>query len=440
MHFIPSTLEEEKVLLTASGCSEFSDLIKIIPSQLRLKKELGIGHPLSELEIETELQQLSRENKSDNICFLGDGIYDHFIPKAVDFLSSRSEYYTAYSPYQAEVSQGTLQFLYEFQTMICELSGMDIANASLYDGASAIAEACLMALSVTRKSTILYSSLLNRQYIHVMQSYLCGKDVNIVELPMSDGMTDLGQISSNYDDLAAVIIQSPNSLGLLENWELTKNKLADSKALLVAVADPIALSVLKTPGECGADIYVGEGQILGNPMNYGGPLLGLMAIKEKYKRRMPGRIIGKTVDKNNNAGFVLTLQTREQHIRREKATSNICTNQGLLALRATIYLSLMGKNGLPYISRLCYQKAQYAVAQISELENFSLKYGKDILKEFVVETSSSAKKIVDYCFQKGILIRCLDEDNTDSLILIAVTEKRTKEEIDKLVKILEECQ
>ena len=203
MHFIPSTIEEEKELLTASGCSEFLDLIKIIPSQLRLKKDLGIGHPLSELEIESELQQLSRKNKSDNICFLGNGIYDHFIPKAVDFLSSRSEYYTAYSPYQAEVSQGTLQFLYEFQTMICELSGMDIANASLYDGASAIAEACLMALSVTRKSTILYSSVLDRKYIDVLQSYLSGKDVNILEIPMNDGITDLDQITSNIDDSAA---------------------------------------------------------------------------------------------------------------------------------------------------------------------------------------------------------------------------------------------
>ena len=440
MHFIPSTIEEEKELLTASGVASFSDLVKIIPPQLRLKNDVGIGHPLSELEIETELQQLSQENQSDNICFLGDGIYDHFIPKAVDFLCSRSEYYTAYSPYQAEVSQGTLQFLYEFQTMICELSGMDIANASLYDGASAIAEACLLALSVTRKSTILYSSLLNAPYIHVMQSYLSGKDVNIVEIPMNNGITDLDQITSNIDDLAAVIIQSPNTLGLLENWELTKKNIAGSNSLLIAVGAPIALSVLKPPGECGADIYTGEGQTLGNPMSYGGPLLGLMAIKEKYKRRMPGRIIGKTVDKKKNIGFVLTLQTREQHIRREKATSNICTNQGLLALRATIYLSLMGKSGLPYISRLCYQKAQYAAAQISELKNFSLKYGKEILKEFVVETSSSAKKIVDYCLQKGILIQCVNRDEDDSLILIAVTEKRTKEEIDKLVEILKECQ
>ena len=228
-------------------------------------------------------------------------------------------------------------------------------------------------------------------------------------------------------------------MGLLENWEVTKEKIASSNALLIAVGDPISLSVLKPPGECGADIYIGEGQTLGNPMNYGGPLLGLMAIKEKYKRRMPGRIIGKTVDKNNKVGFVLTLQTREQHIRREKATSNICTNQGLLALRATIYLSLMGKRGLPYISRLCYNKAQYAAAQLSALKYYSLKYSKEMLKEFVIETSSSAKKIVDYCLKKGILIQCVNGDESDSLILIAVTEKRTKEEIDKLVNILEEC-
>jgi glycine dehydrogenase subunit 1 len=262
----------------------------------------------------------------------------------------------------------------------------------------------------------------------------------MIEMPMNNGITNLDKIISNMDELAAVIIQSPNSFGLIENWELTKNKIKDSNALLIAVGDPIAFSVLKTPGECGADIYVGEGQVLGNPMNYGGPLLGLMAIKEKYKRRMPGRIIGKTVDKKNNPGFVLTLQTREQHIRRDKATSNICTNQGLLALRATIYLSLMGRSGLQKIGKLCYQKAQYAAKQISALKNYSLKFGKEFLKEFVIETSSSSKIIVDYCLQNGILIQCVNGDESDSLLLIAITEKRTKVDIDKLVSVLEECQ
>jgi len=438
MHFIPTTPQEEVQLLKGAGVSSFSELIDTIPQKLRLKSNLGIDEPLSEMEIERELQQLGNSNTPDNICFAGGGVYDHFIPKVVDFISGRSEYCTSYTPYQAEVSQGTLQYLYEFQTMICELSGMDIANASLYDGASALAEACLLAHSVSRNNIILYSELINPHYIQVVKSYVTGQDIQLIKIPEKNGITDLSYLETYVDDIVALIIQSPNKNGLIEDWMESKKKMLDPNSLLIAVSDPLALSVLEPPGKCGVDIFVGEGQSLGNPMSYGGPLLGLMAVKEKYKRRMPGRIIGKTFDKNNKDGFVLTLQTREQHIRREKATSNICTNQSLLALRATIYLSLMGAKGFPYIATICYQKAQYVAKAISELENYSLPYSNAFLIEFVVKTTHSASAVVNYCASKGIIITTAQFDSSDSLLLLAVTEKRTIDEIFHLIKCLKE--
>ncbi len=437
MHFIPSTKEEEKMLLKDIEISDFSDLVKTIPNKLQLQDDLGIGAALSELEISENMKYLANKNNSDMICFLGAGVYDHFIPVAVDFISNRSEYYTAYTPYQAEVSQGTLQYLYEFQTMICELSGMDISNASLYDCASAISEACTMALSVTQNTTIMYSSLLNPNYIEVINTYFSGKNVKLIELPAENGMTNLSAIKTSVNDIAAVILQSPNKFGLIESWSDAKYLLTNSKGLLISVSDPISLTLLKSPGECGADIFVGEGQSIGNHMNYGGPMIGLMAIKEKYKRRMPGRIIGKTVDNKNNVGFVLTLQTREQHIRRANATSNICTNQGLLALRSAIYLSLMGKHGLPYVANLCYQKSQYAANRIAKLSQYTLLYSTNFLKEFIIKTELSAKKVINHCESNGILIAGVDMDVSNSLLQIAVTEKRTKKEIDLLINTLQ---
>jgi len=438
MHFIPATPNEEIQLLKGAGVTSFSKLIEIIPEKLRLDHALGIGEPLSELEIEQELHKLSITNKPETCCFAGGGLYDHYIPKVVDFISGRSEFYTAYTPYQAEVSQGTLQCLYEFQTMICELSGMDIANASLYDGASAVAEACLLAHSISRSNIILYSNSLNHNYINVIKLYLTGQNVNLVKIPEIDGITDINCLNSYSNNIAALIIQSPNRNGLIEDWMESKKKMSDPNALLIAVSDPFALSVLKPPGECGADIYVGEGQSIGNQISYGGPLLGLMAVKEKYKRRIPGRIVGKTIDKNNKDGFVLTLQTREQHIRREKATSNICTNQGLLALRATIYLSLMGPKGMSLYTQICYQKAQYAAKAISELENYTLPFSNNFLMEFVVETKHSANEVVEYCSGKGITIMNVEPNRSDSLLLIAVTEKRTYDEINYLIRCLKE--
>ena len=435
MHYIPNTKEEEELIFQLMGISDFSDLIKIIPKKLLLHEDLGLKASVSEMEISNELENLNNQNEQ-NICFLGSGIYDHYVPAVVDFISNRSEYYTAYTPYQPEVSQGTLQVLYEFQTMICELSGLDIANASLYDGASAVAEACSIAHSVTNNKIILYSNLINKNYLEVTKTYLSGRDIQLIKLPEINGITDLSLIKKYKDNIAAVIIQSPNKYGLIESWEDAKSKLTDLNSLLIAISDPMSLSILKSPGECGADIYIGEGQTLGNYMNYGGPLLGLMAIKNEYKRRMPGRIVGKTKDLNNKDGFVLTLQTREQHIRRENATSNICTNQGLIALRATIYLSLTGKNGLPKIAQLCYNKSQYAAKEISKLKNFDLMYSKSFLKEFIIKSKISASKVVSFCNDNKLLISKVIDDKTDSLIHIAVTEKRSKSNIDNLVSTL----
>ena len=431
------TSMDNKEKLSALGEETFPDLIKIIPSKFILDTDLGLGLPFSELDVERELQSLSDQNISGSVCFMGGGIYDHFIPTAVDFLSGRSEFNTAYTPYQAEVSQGTLQYLYEYQSMICELSGMDIANASLYDGASAIAEACMISLSITNKDTILYSANLNQHFVKVMKTCLSGQEVKLVEIPEKNGITDLSIIAKYISNLSAVIIQSPNTYGLIESWENAKTKLHNSDALLISLGDPMCLSLLKNPAECGADIYIGEGQTLGNPMNYGGPLLGIMAVKEVYKRRLPGRLVGKTIDQNGQVGFVLTLQTREQHIRRDKATSNICTNQSLLALRATIYMALMGKSGLPYVAKLCYQKSQYAAEEINKLKSYALKYGNQFLKEFVVETKHDVESVTQYCAKKGFLIQNI-HDSANNCFQIAVTEKRTKQEIDKLIKCLKD--
>ena len=438
MHYIPCTNEQENELLGEIGISSFEELIKIIPTNLRLKDDIGIGDALSELECENVAKSLVSNNiiASENLCFLGGGVYDHFVPKAVDAIAARSEFYTAYTPYQAEVSQGTLQYLYEFQTMICELSGMDVANASLYDGASAVAEACSMALSSTRNSKIAISKTVNPKYCTVVETYLQNRGVEIIYIDEENGKTQFPEILNHIDDLAAVVIQSPNYYGILEDWAATKEKLNDTKALLIAVSDPVSLSIINSPGHCGADIYAGEGQSLGNYMSYGGPFVGLLAVKSKLVRRMPGRIIGKTVDREGKEGFVLTLQTREQHIRRENATSNICTNQGLIALRATIYMSLMGKNGLPALARMCYEKAQYAANEINKIDKFSLPFGNEFIKEFSVRVTTSAKRLKVDAAQQSIFINTFDNDESDSLIQICVTEKRTLKEINTLIDFL----
>ena len=428
----PTTKKEEKELLSASKVNSFSELIDIIPKKYILKKDLNVGNPMSEMEIDAELSKLSNINNTSMIPFIGNGVYDHYIPKAVDFIASRSEFYTAYTPYQPEVSQGTLQCLYEYQSMICELTGMDIANASLYDGASAIVEGCMMSMSITKKSNIYYSEGLIDTHIEIMHTLLKGQDINLIKVPLKNGCIDIEFIKKNInEDTASIIVQSPNKFGQIENIASIKQQIIKYNSLLITSSNSVALALLRAPGNCGADIYVGEGQSFGNPMNFGGPLLGIIAIKEKYKRLLPGRVVGKTVDQDNKCGYVLTLQTREQHIRRERATSNICTNQGLLALRATIYLALMGKEGLPHIAKLSFQKAQYAASKIHDLNNYNIKFKNNFINEFVVETKHDINRLNEHCLKNNILINVLKDS-----FVISITEKRTKKELDLLIKCL----
>jgi len=440
MQYIPVTDDQEKRMLEEIGVQSFEDLVTIIPEGLRWQDKMGLEPGLSEMELESEALNLTDKNQAagNGACFLGGGVYDHYIPKVVDFLSNRSEFYTAYTPYQAEVSQGTLQVMYEFQSMICALSAMDVANASLYDGGSALAEASSMALALTRKKKILISETVNPRFIEVTRTYLQNRDAEIIILPSTDGLTDLSFASEHLDDAAALVIQSPNFYGILEDWTAARQAVdGGTKCLLIGVSDPISLSIICPPGACGADIFVGEGQVLGNSMSFGGPYLGLLSVKSKYMRKLPGRISGQTVDKDGKTGYVLTLQTREQHIRRENATSNICTNQGLMALRAAIYMSVMGKDVLPKVAELCFKKAQFAAQQILETGKYLLPYGDNFIKEFIIQCKNgSAKEIIRNARAENLFIGAIPGDSTDSLLQIAVTEKRSLDEINKLTDFL----
>mgnify|MGYP001173204934 CR=1 FL=1 len=433
MHnFIPTTDKEELEMLKEIGFNSFDELTSFIPPGFKNSGNIGLEEGVSELEIDKLLcsNTFYNTNNQNSICFMGGGVYDHFIPKVVDTLSSRSEFYTAYTPYQPEVSQGTLEYLYEFQSMICELSGMDVSNASLYDGASAVAEACSMSLSITKKNIIALSSTLNPNYINVIKTYLSKRNCEIILLDQVSSRTSLSNIC--LDSLAAIVIQSPNYYGLIEDWSEAKHNISNSDALLIAVSDPMILASIKSPGECGADIYAGEGQTLGNSMSFGGPYLGLLSTKKKYIRKVPGRIVAKTNDLDGRVGFTLTLQTREQHIRRENATSNICTNQSLLALRSTIYMSLAGKLGLSSLNQLCYNKSQYAYDRFTSIEGFEPVHDRAFIKEFCLKTKFSASKMILDAAKKNILIGVPSNDRSDTILQIAITEKRSKQDIETL--------
>lgn len=434
--YIPATDSDEKVMLDAIGVSSFDELVKIIPDSIRFKGELGIGASLSEIELAAEMGRIAAKNNpaASGSCFIGGGVYDHYTPEAVKAVAMRSEFYTAYTPYQAEVSQGTLQVMYEFQSMITAISGLDIANASLYDGASAVAEACIMAVSATGRSKVLIPETTCQHTCKVVETYLQNRDTEIVKVAAKNGRIDMDDLAAKSVDAACVVVQSPNVLGLVEDWKEARKVLADG-TLLVAFADPLALGLLESPGACGADIYVGEGQSLGIPVSFGGPYLGLMAATSDFKRRLPGRIIGRTVDKDGETGFVMVLRTREQDIRREKATSNICTNQGLLALWSTIYMSLLGKSGLQRISRLCFDSSQYLARSIEALPNCEIPFGYGFVKEFIVKTRNPAHDIRQAAEAEGLFVGTIDWQGTNYL-QIAVTEKRTITEMDNLVEFL----
>ena len=443
MRYIPNTSETEKKILETLGIKSFDELISNIPEKFLKDFEIKLPEKLSEYEVTKLLSKLAAKNKNtdDNLSFLGGGAYDHFIPSVIGALISRSEIYTAYTPYQPEVSQGTLQTIYEFQSMICELFNMDVSNASMYDGATAIAEAAILALShVRKKNKILVSPFIKPEYMKVLEAYMDKHDAVIEVLPEDNGLTNFDGLEAKLEDAAGLIVQSPNYLGNIEILDDVKSKFANSKALFIMVSDPIGNAILKTPGELEADIAVAEGQVLGIPQAYGGPYLGLFTVNEKLIRKMPGRIVGKTVDVDGKDAFALILQTREQHIRREKATSNICSNQGLMATAATIYLALMGKEGLKKVANLCLHRAHELAEMIDKIDGFEMAYkGRHFFKEFVVKTSVPAKEIIE-AGKKENIFPGIDlgrfKNEWKNQLLVAVTEKRSKEDLETLVNFL----
>ena len=444
MQFTANTEKEKSEILREIGVHRFEDLISNIPqnSLFTHHKDGILKNGLSEMEVQEALEKLASKNKTVNQSpsFLGAGAYNHFIPAAVGAIISRGEFLTAYTPYQPEASQGTLQATFEFQTMIAEIYGMDVANASLYDGASALAEGILLALRETGRNKILISGTVHPEYRQVVRTYC--KNFQIVEIPYADGVTSFKDLEKHLDaDTACVAVQNPNFFGSVEDGQ----KLADAAhakgALLITSSNPIALGLLSAPGDYGADIATGEGQPLGVALNFGGPYLGLIACKEKFVRKMPGRICGITKDVEGRRGFVLTLQTREQHIRREKATSNICTNEALMALAATVHMSLLGPEGLKEVAQLCFQKAHYAAESIAKVPGFSLAFNAPYFNEFVVRSKFAPAKVNEYLLKKGI-VGGLDlgrfyPELKDSLLFCA-TEMNHKAQIDALLRALEE--
>ncbi len=441
MSFLTHSEADRQSMLAAVGASSIRDLYDDIPERLILDGPLDLPDPLSEWEA-TRLVSGHAARNSELVCFAGAGIYDHHVPAAVDHVLRRSEFYTAYTPYQPEVSQGTLQSIYEFQTMVCELTGLDVANASIYDGATATAEAVLMALSATRRKEIVLAGHLHPHYRQVVKTYTQGLDVSLISVAAGEGGTVEEASLQVTDATACVLVQSPNALGLIEELAPLADRIHEVGALLVcAVADPVSLALVRSPGEQGADVVAGEGQPFGNAPSFGGPVVGLFAAREKYIRKMPGRIVGATEDAEGRRGYVLTLQTREQQIRRDKATSNICTNQGLNALAATLYLAMVGREGLRQVAETSVQNAHYAAARILELDGFELLYpDAPFVREFAVRTPEDPRAILSRGLERGLLAgvrlgRFPDLETPDGLLL-AFTEKRTRAEIDRLVDVL----
>lgn len=441
MDYIPNTDREREEMLSSIGVSSIDDLFSDIPDNVKFNGRLNLPEAMSELEVKRHMTALAESNADAGhyTYFIGGGIYDHYIPSAVSHITGRSEFYTAYTPYQPEISQGTLQAIFEYQTMICNLTGMYVSNASMYDGASALAEAGLMAVKIKDKGKILVSRSVHPEYRRVLRTYTAGMDIEIAEVDFKDGTTDMEDLKAKIEGCDGLIVQNPNFFGCLEDMETLSSVAHDAGALFISVVDPISLGVLRAPGEYGADIVCGDGQALGNPMNFGGPHLGFLATKEEFVRYMPGRIVGQTVDNTGNTGYVLTLQTREQHIRREKATSNICSNQALCALAATVYLSLMGKKGIKEVGEQCLAKSHYLAGELNKA-GFGLAFDKPFFKELVIRLDKDVSAVIEDLLKKKIiagidLSRFYPE--LKGYMMIAVTEKRTKQEMDELVAGLE---
>ena len=427
--YLPHTEADRSAMLREIGVSSIEELFHDIPERFR-NAEFSLPPPLSELELKKELRQLaaSNSNLDDYACFLGAGSYRHFIPSTVEHIIGRSEFYTAYTPYQAEVSQGTLQSVYEYQSLICQLTGMEVSNAGMYDGSTSAAEAAMMACSVTNRSKVAVLATVNPTYRDVLDTYCRGKNLPLVTLESGS--------ESFPSDCACLIFQQPNFLGYFEQIEAYVQKAHDVGALVIAIVEPISLGMFRPPGDYGVDIAVAEGQPLGIPMSFGGPHLGIFACRKEYVRRMPGRIVGRTVDADGNPGYVMTLVTREQYIRRERATSNICTSEALMALAAAVYLATLGKRGLKHVAELCYHKAHYAAQAIDKLKGYSLVFPQPFFKEFVIRCPVPPSQINQVLLKRKIIGGLDISHLIDNGMLLCVTEANTKRDIDRLVRTL----
>ena len=440
MSYIPHTPADIQEMLSVIGVESIAGLFKDIPAALR-PKSFNLPESKSEFQVTQELRLLAGKNATGLVNFVGAGFYDHFIPAAVDALSNRSEFYTAYTPYQPECSQGWLQAIYEYQSIICELTGLDVSNASLYDGGTALFEAMMMAVRHTGRNKIILDSGVNLIYRTMLYTYTSNLAIEFVEIPVVHGQSCREELFKHLDDqTAAVIFQNPNFFGAVDDHSQVVEKVHKFGALAIASVYPVSLGLLKTPGQMGFDIATGEGQSLGIPLSFGGPYLGFMAASSRLVRQMPGRIVGATVDSDGKRGFVLTLQTREQHIRREKATSNICSNEALCALRAAIFVSLLGKQGFKELAEHNYQKSEFAKERLSRINGVQVKRSSPTFNEFTVFLPRRADEVVQRMIEKGFacgfpLGRFYK--GMDNYLLIAVTEKRTKEEICRLADNLE---
>jgi len=438
--YVLNTPADVAAMLEAIGAKSIDELFAPIPPELRLNRPLDIPAALSEGELTRLVSELGKRNQAagDAVCFLGGGSYDHFIPTVVDAIAGRSEFYTAYTPYQAEASQGSLQAFFEYQTLICQITGMDVANASLYEGGSAVAEAVLMAMHVSdRNGQVVVPETVHPEYRHVLATYMGNLGVRVVTLPCPNGFLDPDDLKKAVsDETAAVVVQHPNFFGHVEEAAEVARIAHEKGALCVASFDPISTGVLKRPGDYGADIAVAEGQCLGTPMGYGGPYLGVMACRSEYVRKIPGRLVGQTTDRNGKRCWVLTLQTREQHIRRATATSNICTNQGLFALRATVYLTALGPQGLKETAELCLRKAHYAAEELIKVPGLSRAFDRPFFKEFAVKIRGDVPAILKELQTQGYFAGLHAGrwyPNRNDTLIVAVTEKRTRGEIEGLV-------
>ncbi|MBI4745333.1 MAG: aminomethyl-transferring glycine dehydrogenase subunit GcvPA [Deltaproteobacteria bacterium] len=449
MPYVPHTGKDIEEMLQAVGAKSLDDQFRTIPEDIRLKSLLNLPSGLSEQELTAEMKKLAGNNVTvdDHISFISAGAYNHYIPSVVNHTLLRSEFYTSYTPYQPEISQGTLQAIFEYQTLICQLTGMDAANASMYEGASATAEAVLMAGRINNRKKVVVSSALHPEYREVVSTYLKTRQVTIEEIMhcTEAGMTLPEAVERHIDEeTSCLVIQQPNFFGCLEDLKALGELVRKNGAIfIVVISEPVSMGLLKSPGELGADIVIGEGQSLGIALSFGGPYLGFFATREKFMRQMPGRLVGETTDKDGNRGFILTLSTREQHIRREKATSNICTNEGLCALAATVYMCMLGKKGMMELARLNLSKAEYLKKGLQGIKGVKLSFNAPTFNEFVIEVDRNPEELLKALSDKGIwggISMKRFYPHLDRHILLCATEMNTKEDMDKFVKAMQERQ